>query len=88
MTRKSGTSFATPIAAGIAAFLLPYAMQNLPLEAARRFRQFDKMEVLLYHLSNERNGYNVLTLGEFFRRPPEDRKSLVLNLLGVNSWKL
>jgi hypothetical protein len=88
MARKSGTSFATPIAAGIAAWLLLYAMQTLPLGAARRFKQFDKMEDLLFHLSNERNGYNVLTPKGFFDRPPEQRRSLLLNLLGGKPWKV
>lgn len=46
------------------------------------------MEDLLYHLSNERNGYNVLTPGEFFQRPPVERKSLLLNLLGGKPWKV
>ncbi|KAK1755455.1 hypothetical protein QBC47DRAFT_401624 [Echria macrotheca] len=87
--RKSGTSFATPIAAGIAAFLLLYAMQNLPPDEAQKLRQFDKMEDLLFHLSNEsRNRYNVLTLGEFFQRPAEQRNSLLLGLLEGKPWKV
>ena len=87
--RKSGTSFATPIAAGIAAFLLLYAMQNLPPEDAKKLRQFDKMVDLFFHLSNnERNRYNVLTLDEFFRRPAEQRNSLLLGLLEGKPWKV
>ncbi|SPO02494.1 uncharacterized protein DNG_05167 [Cephalotrichum gorgonifer] len=79
--RKSGTSFATPIAAGIAAFLLLYAYQNLPPGEARRFKEYDKMRDLLFHLSIERGGYNVISVGEFFKRPAEARRILLASLL-------
>lgn len=79
--RKSGTSFATPVAAGIAAFLMLYAYQNLPQEKARRFKEYDKMREWLFHLSNERAGYNVLSVGNFFRRSTEERNIVLASLL-------
>ena len=85
--RKSGTSFATPIAAGIATFLLPYAYQTLPLEDALKFKEHDKMRDWLFHVSNERNGYNVLSVNNFFSRSSEERRILLENLLAGRPWK-
>jgi hypothetical protein len=86
--RKSGTSFAVPIAAGIAAFMLLYVMHTLAPADAIKFKEFDKMQDLLFHLSNERRGYNVLTLVEFFGRSSEERKVLLMNLLKGKPWKV
>jgi subtilisin family serine protease len=44
---RSGTSYATPILAGIAAFLLQYARLHLPEEVALNLKRKDKMEALL-----------------------------------------
>lgn len=85
--RKSGTSFATPVAAGIAAVLLLYGCQNLPLEDAKKFKEYDKMRDLLFHISNERHGYNVLSLSNFFNRTPEERKLLLNNILEGRPWR-
>lgn len=85
--RKSGTSFATPIAAGFAAVLLLYACQNLPLEDAERFREYDRMKSWLLHLSNERAGYNVLSLNDFVRRSPDERRFLMTSILDGRPWK-
>ncbi|KAF4996328.1 hypothetical protein FGRMN_4579 [Fusarium graminum] len=41
LMHKSGTSFATPIAVGIAAFLLQYARSNLSQRDAARLKQFE-----------------------------------------------
>jgi hypothetical protein len=87
MQRKSGTSFATPIAAGIAAFLILYAQQNLGLAHGRRFKQYEKMEDLLFHMSHERQGYNVLSVSDFFKRPSPERNILLMNLLDGKPWK-
>ncbi len=79
--RKSGTSFATPIAAGLAAALLYYVCQILPLEDAKKFKEYDKMRDLLSQNSNERSGYHVLSLDNFFsKRTPDERRSL-LNII-------
>jgi hypothetical protein len=85
--RKSGTSFATPIAAGIAAFLLMYAWQALPEEAASKLKEHDKMRDCLAHMSHERNGYNVLSVNGFFDRPEEERRMLLENLLDGRPWR-
>jgi hypothetical protein len=85
--RKSGTSFATPIAAGIAAFLLLYAAQTLPEERAKMLKDHDKMEDFLYHLSYRRDGYDVLSITGFFARPEEERKMMLESLLDGRPWK-
>jgi hypothetical protein len=85
--RKSGTSFATPIAAGIAAFLLLYAAQTLPEERAEMLKEHDKMEDFLYHLSYKRGGYDVLSITDFFARREEERKMMLESLLDGRPWK-
>lgn len=88
LERKSGTSFATPIAAGIAAFLLLYAYQTLPWKDAQKFKEHDKMRDWLFHVSNERGGYNVLSVNSFFEnRTPQERRMLMENLLEGRPWK-
>ncbi|KAH6950808.1 hypothetical protein DER45DRAFT_578932 [Fusarium avenaceum] len=44
---RSGTSYSTPIMAGIAAFLLQYARTHLPASEALMLKRKDKMEALL-----------------------------------------
>ncbi|KLU82019.1 hypothetical protein MAPG_01098 [Magnaporthiopsis poae ATCC 64411] len=85
--RKSGTSFATPIAAGLAAALLLYAHQNLPPEDAKKFKEYDKMRDWLFHASNERNGYDALSLSNFFNRAPEERRLLLNSILEGRPWR-
>jgi hypothetical protein len=59
---RSGTSYATPIIAGIAVFLLRYARLHLG-ETAEKLKQKDKMEALLKRCANKgpthqpRDGY-------------------------------
>lgn len=65
---KSGTSYATPIAACIAAFLLLYARVYLGPEEAGCFKRFTAMEGLLYEVSKslrakkDRDDYQYLFL--------------------------
>ncbi|KAH7073373.1 hypothetical protein FB567DRAFT_198471 [Paraphoma chrysanthemicola] len=78
---KSGTSFATPIAASIAAFLLLYARVHLP-EQATRLKRYAAMESLLHELSKgsrskkDRDDYQYLFLSRhpdtFFGRNVEE----------------
>jgi hypothetical protein len=73
---KSGTSYATPIAACIVAFLLHFADMHLP-EYALQLRKYSVMEsVLKYVAGEERNGFNYLTLqsgpNHLFGRDLED----------------
>lgn len=64
---KSGTSYATPIAVGIAAFLLQYAGLHLPEHAHLLKRQFKMKEALLTiaektQKSINRDDYHYITL--------------------------
>jgi hypothetical protein len=52
---KSGTSYATPIAAGIAAFLLAYARIHLP-ERAAALRSHKRMRVIMRRLAEKGAG--------------------------------
>ncbi|KAF4968625.1 hypothetical protein FSARC_4000 [Fusarium sarcochroum] len=60
LAHKSGTSFATPIAAGIAAFLLQYARSKLGKTQAARLRRFEGMATVLRRISVEKQGYNYI----------------------------
>lgn len=64
---KSGTSYATPIMAGIAAFLLTYARLNLS-EKAQKLRRRSRMVKLLQRIAQKddggmRGGYHSSTFG-------------------------
>jgi subtilisin family serine protease len=79
---KSGTSFATPIAAAIAAFLLLYARVHLEPEQATRLKRYAAMESLLHEVSKgarakkDRDDYQYLFLSRhpdtFFGREEEE----------------
>jgi hypothetical protein len=58
----SGTSFSTPIAAGIAANILEFARNHLKLNRWRkdRFYSHDGMEKILKEMSGRRGGYDYL----------------------------
>ncbi|KAL7938794.1 peptidase S8/S53 domain-containing protein [Trichoderma chlorosporum] len=64
---KSGTSFATPIATGIAAFLLLYAKIHIP-EKADALKSRRRMQALLRHIAEKeagqtaRDGYHFIDL--------------------------
>jgi hypothetical protein len=58
LMHKSGTSFATLIAAGIAAFLLQYAQSNLSKKDAARLKQFESMTAAIKRISVVKHGYN------------------------------
>ncbi|KAK4144818.1 uncharacterized protein C8A04DRAFT_11220 [Dichotomopilus funicola] len=84
--RKSGTSFATPIAAGVAATFLLYARQNLTAQEAKRFKEYDKMKDLLARNAHTRHGYHVLSLDMFYKRTPGERKLLMRNIIEGREW--
>ncbi|KAF4627633.1 hypothetical protein G7Y89_g10518 [Cudoniella acicularis] len=66
--RKLGTSFATPIAAGIAAVILEYTMQKLPVEKyteASRLHSCEGMKAILKLMSEERKGYRYIKPWKF-----------------------
>jgi len=67
--RKSGTSFATPIAAGIAAVVLEYAMQKLPVDkyaVTGRLRSCEGMKAVLKLMAEVRNGYRYIKPWKLF----------------------
>ncbi len=78
--RKSGSSFATPIVAGLAASFLLYARQKLP-EDAGKFKEFDKMQRWLHHVSTKHKGYDVLSLSGYFSQKDEKRMCFLSELL-------
>ncbi|SPN99566.1 uncharacterized protein DNG_02418 [Cephalotrichum gorgonifer] len=55
---RSGTSYATPIIAGIAAFLLQYARLHLPENAAAMLKRKDRMEALLRRCAERGPNYS------------------------------
>jgi hypothetical protein len=59
---KSGTSYATPIAAGMAVFLLQYARIHLPGYADRMKRQSSMKAVLRKISDNSRDGYQYVAM--------------------------
>jgi hypothetical protein len=79
--RKSGSSFATPIVAGVAASFLLYARQNLSEEDAERCKEFDTMQRWLHRVSTKHKGYDVLSLGRFFSYEDDKRLGLLRDLL-------
>jgi subtilisin family serine protease len=60
VARKSGTSFATPIASGIAAFLLQYARSNLLPREAMKLQQCHYMKAVLKAVSVRSQGYDYI----------------------------
>ena len=60
MIYKSGTSFATPIAVAIAAFLLLYARQNLSPAEAVLLKRTAGMKAVLNLISESRKGYSYI----------------------------
>ena len=85
--RKSGTSFSTAIAAGIAAFILLYARQNMAPNEAERFKQYDKMRDMLFQMSNRRHDYNVISISNFFAKPADETRFLMKSVLAGTPWK-
>ncbi|KAH8699353.1 hypothetical protein GQ44DRAFT_779049 [Phaeosphaeriaceae sp. PMI808] len=59
---KSGTSFATPIAACIAAFLLRYAQIHLEPEHVEQLKRRSVMKSVLKRVGDKRKGFYYLTL--------------------------
>lgn len=55
---KSGTSFATPIAVGIATFLLQYAKENLDARTIELLRKPQGMRALFKEIACEKDGYD------------------------------
>lgn len=60
MVYKSGTSFATPIAAATAAFLLLYARQNLSPAEAALLKRTAGMKAVLNLISESRQGFSYI----------------------------
>jgi len=56
VTHKCGTSYATPIAAGIAAFLLQYARLHFNEEQAKMLKKSSAMKAVLRRIAAKREG--------------------------------
>jgi hypothetical protein len=56
VAHKSGTSFATPVAAGIGAFLLQYSRLHLSEEEAKMLKRSSGMKAVLRRISKKREG--------------------------------
>ena len=82
--RKSGTSFATPIAAGIAAFILEYARQKLPQsETVARLKSCEGMKEAFRLLAGnpDKDGYQYVAPWYFFRKTEEKIQADLLEAL-------
>ncbi|KAF2872788.1 hypothetical protein BDV95DRAFT_606360 [Massariosphaeria phaeospora] len=82
--RKSGTSFATPVAAGLAAFVLEYGMQNLQDEPEKlqRLMTCEGMKDVLRLMAVEVGGYQYLRPWELFNRKKKDwTRTIILEAL-------
>jgi subtilisin family serine protease len=67
--RKSGTSFAAPIAAGVAAIAMDYVRQKTPKSdqyVASRVRNRKGMLAVLKHLSSDRDGFEYIAPWKLF----------------------
>lgn len=62
MVYKSGTSFATPIAAATAAFLLAYARQKLSEDEAKMLQRTAGMRAVLNLISKRRKEFTYVAL--------------------------
>ncbi|KAH7175230.1 hypothetical protein EDB81DRAFT_895669, partial [Dactylonectria macrodidyma] len=82
---KSGTSYATPVAAGIAAFLLLYAVQNLDPDSVGLLRRPQGLRAVLKELSLPVQGYYYLGPrihpDHFFGRSKEYIKQRLVEIL-------
>ena len=56
MSYKSGTSFSTPIAACVGAFLLKYARINLPSDKAKKLKKGTSMRAMLRRIAEKKEG--------------------------------
>jgi hypothetical protein len=72
--RKSGTSFATPVAAGLAAFVLEYGAQNLQDEQDKlqRLRTPEGMKDVFRLMTAEVDGYQYIRPWELFDRKKKE----------------
>jgi hypothetical protein len=76
--RSSGTSCATPIVAGIAAFLIHYVRQELGEEMAKRCKSYDTMQALLLLMSNaNQTNHSFIFPWAFFKQEKEDRNRIL-----------
>jgi len=81
--RRSGTSFATPIAAGIAAFILQYAWQKLPPEGLQRLKSGEGMRNVFRLLAKkpDGNGKEYVAPWFFNEKTPEKIREDILDAL-------
>lgn len=79
---KSGTSFATPIAVGIAAFVIEYSRQRIMDEfVLDRLRQPGGMKQVFRLMQSVRGGYQYLAPWDYFRKEEVFVIQSILNAL-------
>lgn len=66
LASRSGTSYATPIMVGIAAFLLQYARIHLPPKIGRNLKRREKMEALLQRVAMRAHSRNDRQRNDYF----------------------
>lgn len=75
---KSGTSFATPIAACIIAFLLRYVDEDEHLKKHRKsLNSHAVMGAVLEKMAVQRSGFSYLTLSHLFKEEPQDIRTMI-----------
>lgn len=83
--RKSGTSFATPIAAALAAVVLDYAQQNMrkgdEFTVSKLQKRNGMLEVLVRLMGRKRSGYYYLDPGKLFNERTPNIYESILNVL-------
>jgi hypothetical protein len=88
---KSGTSYATPIAVGIGAFLLQYAKLHLGKDQLEKLKRQSRMKAVLRKIaqksqdSRERDGYHYIALSLYsdnlFGKPERFIKDVIVDVL-------
>lgn len=83
--RKSGTSFATPIAAALAAVVLDYVRQNMPdsdeFMISKLQMRKGMLEVLVKLMSRKRSDYYYLDPGKLFNEREQNIYGSILSVL-------
>lgn len=73
---KSGTSFATPVAAGIAANVMEFARYNCSLteEEQQRLYSLEGLQAVFESIAHTRNGYQYIRFGNLWDGPDGNEK--------------
>ena len=82
-TRQTGSSFATPIIAAVAALILEFGRQRTMIEIPPELESSRGMRAILKSMSTKKDGYFHVTPWIFFtvRRPIEDIRRRIVQIL-------